>query len=91
MNWEVLTMRSKTSCFNKTVFRKNLTRFAPVWVLYTLCLVLGLFLVYSNAAGSSDRYRDFQFTYQVSQMIQVMGGVNLGYALLVAQLLFCAL
>lgn len=88
MNWEVLTMRSKTSCFNKTVFRKNLTRFAPVWVLYTLCLVLGLFLVYSNAAGSSDRYRDFQFTYQVSQMIQVMGGVNLGYALLVAQLLF---
>ena len=38
-------MRSKTSCFNKTIFKKNLTRFAPVWCLYTLCLLLGLFLL----------------------------------------------
>ena len=33
MNWEVRTMRSGTSCFN-TVYRKNLTRFWPMWAIY---------------------------------------------------------
>lgn len=28
-------MRSKTSFFNPTVYRKNLTRFAPLWLAYT--------------------------------------------------------
>ena len=31
MNWEVRTMQSKTSFFNRTLFRKNLTRFWPLW------------------------------------------------------------
>ena len=35
-------MKSKTSFFNKTVFKKNLTRFAPVMAVYTLCLILGM-------------------------------------------------
>lgn len=77
-------MQSKTSCFNKTVFKKNLTRFAPVWVLYALCLVLGLVLMYSNGG----RRTDFYFAYHMGQMPSVMGVVNLGYALLAAQLLF---
>ena len=42
-------MRSRTSCFNKTVFRKNLLRFAPVWGVYTLCLVVGI-LILSDVA-----------------------------------------
>ena len=29
MNWEVRTMRSVTSCFNSTLYRKNLSRFWP--------------------------------------------------------------
>ena len=33
MSWEVRTMQSKTSCFNGTLFRKNLTRFWPLWGL----------------------------------------------------------
>ena len=33
MNWEVQTMQLKTSCFNKTLFRKNLTRFWPLWAM----------------------------------------------------------
>lgn len=40
-------MQSKTSCFNKTIFRKTLTRFWPVWAAYfavwLLILPLGLF------------------------------------------------
>ena len=31
MNWEVWTMQSKTLFFNRTLFRKNLTRFWPLW------------------------------------------------------------
>lgn len=29
-------MRSKTSFFNKTIFRKNITHFWPIWVLYSI-------------------------------------------------------
>lgn len=33
-------MQSKISCFNKTIFKKNLTRFWPFAVLYALYLIL---------------------------------------------------
>lgn len=32
-------MKSKTSCFNKTIFKKNITQFWPLWGLY-LCYLL---------------------------------------------------
>lgn len=31
MSWEVSTMPSKRSCFNRTLYRKNLSRFWPLW------------------------------------------------------------
>ena len=34
MNWEVRTMRSRTSFFNPTLFWKNVARFWPLWALY---------------------------------------------------------
>ena len=46
MSWEATTMRSKTSCFNKTLFCKHVTRFWPVWAAYLgvwlLVMPLGL-------------------------------------------------
>ena len=50
-------MQLKTSFCNGTIFRKNLTRFAPVWGVYTLCLLLGIFLMYSN--GGTAKYFHF--------------------------------
>ena len=35
-------MKSKTSCFNKTIFKKNVTRFWPIWLLYMGYLVFAL-------------------------------------------------
>ena len=35
-------MKSRTSFFNPVVLRKNLTRFAPLWVLYAVAEVLAL-------------------------------------------------
>ena len=81
-------MQSKTSCFNKAVFRKNLTRFAPVWVLYTICLMVGLFLLYTDGGAAGSFYRQFAFVKNMAELINAMGIINLGYALLVAQLLF---
>ena len=77
-------MQLKTSFFNKTIYRKNLTRFAPVWGIYTLCLILGVLLMYSN--GGTAKY--FHFARNMAQLVEIMGLVNLGYALIVAQLLF---
>ena len=40
MNWEVNTMWSRTWCFNKTLLRKNLTRFWPLWAMASFLAAL---------------------------------------------------
>ena len=77
-------MRSRTSCFNQTVFRKNLLRFAPVWGVYTLCLVMGILLLYTNGGGM----KQFHFARHMTDLVEVMALVNLIYAPIVAALLF---
>ena len=77
-------MQLKTSFFNPTVYKKNLFRFAPVWLCYTLCLVLGLVLMYANGGT----LRQFWFATHMAEIIPIMGVINLAYALLTAQLLF---
>lgn len=77
-------MRSRTSCFNKTVFRKNLLRFAPVWGVYTLCLVMGILLLYTNGGAM----KEFHFARHMTDLVEVMALVNLFYAPIVAALLF---
>ena len=49
MSWEVRIMPSRTSCFNRTLFRKNLSRFWPLWggasflgALFPLAMLLQL-------------------------------------------------
>ena len=74
-------MKSKTSFFNGAAFKKDMTRFAPLWGGYILCLMLGLFLM----AQSGLHY---DFASNLGECIQVMGLVNCGYGLLVGQLLF---
>ena len=77
-------MRSKISCFNPTVYRKNLARFAPVWGVYGLGLVVGILLLYSNGGTA----KHFHFAYHMTQLVEIMGVANLLYAPVVAQLLF---
>lgn len=45
-------MKSRISFFNKTVFRKNFTRFAPAWGLFTLWMCISV-SVFFEQAGSS--------------------------------------
>ena len=74
-------MKLRTSFFNPTVFKKDLTRFAPTWALYTV----GLFMVMAVCMDSAYQYR------QAENLVSILGVtavINMGYAFLNAQLLF---
>ena len=75
-------MKSKTSFCNGTAVRKDLTRFAPLWILYTLCLLLGLALLYVSDDNK------FWFANNIGELIHGSSLINLFYAPLVAMLLF---
>lgn len=77
-------MQSKTSFFNKTVIRKDITRFAPVWGAYTLGLLLALVMM----VVSGGDHREYWPVSHMTDMPGYMAFVNCGYALLTAQLLF---
>jgi len=74
-------MKSRTSSFNSTVFRKDITRFAPAWAAYLILLVL----VLVNIADSGNVYYR---AMNVQDAIVAMAWVNLIYAAVVAQLIF---
>ncbi len=64
MKWEVRTMRSGTSFFNGTVWKKTFLRFWPIWAAYlalwTMCLPLrGLMTLQKENAFSVNDLTDF--------------------------------
>lgn len=74
-------MKSRISFFNGAAFKKDLTRFAPVWLLYTVCLLLGLVMM-------ADSGLDYWLSANIASCISFMGLVNCAYGLLCALLLF---
>lgn len=78
-------MQSKRSFFNQTVFKKNMTRFAPVWVLYTLLLLVILATAYTG----NQVERCYYFAdYLMNNLPFGLAALNICYALVTAQLLF---
>ena len=73
-------MKSNQSFFNKTVFKKNLTRFAPCWGLYTVGALLGLLLLLDSGSG--------WMAANLVDALQAMGMITPIYALVCTQLLF---
>ncbi len=73
-------MKSRTSCC-KAAFWKDVTRFAPVWGLYTVCLFMGLMLMAGGEIGAS-------LPSAMASCVGVMAVVNCGYGLVAAQVLF---
>ena len=74
-------MKSRTSSSKVTALRKDVTRFAPLWVLYIVGAFLGLLMVL-------DLYDNITTPRRIASSIAFMGVVNMIYALLAAQLLF---
>ena len=81
MNWEVRTMRSVTSCFNSTLYRKNLSRFWPIWALYS---VIWLFALPLNLLTTIQRGQGKQPDHRVqgpdgpeaAEVFAVEGGIK---------------
>ena len=74
-------MKSRTSSSKAALLWKDITRFFPVWGIYTLCLLVGLFLLGVDDLG-------FWFPYNISNGIPLMSVINCGYALVVAATVF---
>lgn len=74
-------MKLKTSFFNPTVYKKNLTRFSPVWIGYSLLLLLYA----TNILGLDAAY---QRAFNIESTIPMMAFVNLCYAFILVQMLF---
>lgn len=63
MNWEVQTMPSKTSFCNGTEFRKCLSRWWPLWVIYGVILFIMLPGVLLNARTTTPYVSTEQIGY----------------------------
>ena len=74
-------MKLRTSLCNPTALKKDITRFAPVWVLYTVSLFMILTVVLLE---QSEYYR----SSNLADTLSIMASINLCYGLLNGQLLF---
>ncbi len=63
-------MRSKTSCFNWTIFRKNLFRFWPIWSLYLAILLINMPLsIFMQTTSAASQFQGEEFlSYQLSAL-----------------------
>lgn len=75
-------MKLRISFFNGAVLRKDITRFAPVWGLYTIFTLMAFFLMWGSEPTPA------RFANQACYVMQAMGIVNFFYAALCAVLLF---
>lgn len=90
MNWEVSTMQSKRSFFNRTLFRKNLTRFWPLWgIVSAVGSLMPLYVLLELLNGGGARVTSLEFTqllYTVAAM--AVPAVSCAYAILCAMLVW---
>lgn len=74
-------MKSKTSYFNPSVLLKDITRFSPVWALYTIFLGMLSFFLFHRAPDYINAER-LQYTFGVMAVFTMI------YAILCAMTLF---
>lgn len=72
----------KGTYFSGTVLKKDITRFAPVWGLYTCLMLLFIFLMHG------EREHAARFASNASYIMQSMGLLNIAYGGIVGLLLF---
>ena len=74
-------MKLKTSFFNPAVLKKDITRFAPLWVLYTILQLLFVLLAFDGRVSA-------HIATTAPDILMAMGAVNMLYAILTAAFLF---
>ena len=86
-------MKLKTSFFNPTLYKKDVIRFAPLWVLYTVAMMLIMLSshginIYFVGYYSSEQEITMGYVRSINAMIGPLGIMNLLYGMMAAQLLF---
>lgn len=76
-------MKSRTSFFNKTVLLKDITRFCPVWIIYTI-----LYFMTSFSTMTIGLFDSGQMAYDVAYSTTASAIINLIYAIVCAIFLF---
>ena len=77
-------MQSKTSCFNGTLFRKNLTRFWPLWGLASFIGALFPLSMLLNMARGDWSLTAPEFTRMYYQVVSAVPAISLVYTALCA-------
>ena len=83
MNWEVRTMRSGTSFYNSTLYRKNLARFWPIWAVYGVfwIFLMPLQFLTVHAQYSGTEFLTAQLSRQAAEPLYMLeSGVSLSAA-----------
>ena len=75
-------MKLRTSFFDRSVLKKDITRFTPVWGLYTIFMLLVILLLWDSSTNAA------QFAWSAPEIYISMGVINFIYAALCAGLLF---
>ena len=70
MSWEVRTMRSGTSFFNGTLYKKAFLRFWPIWALYGAQWLLMLPLPFLTTALRGGNPGVSSMAYHLTEMAQ---------------------
>lgn len=92
MSWEVSSMPSKRSFFNRTLFRKNLSRSWPLWVLLSIAgamVPLYILLELIQAPRGSLNPLPSDFAAALYQAVTIFApGFTAAYAILCAMLVW---
>lgn len=75
-------MKLKTSFFNWTVFKKDIVRYFPAWLVYCIA---GLLLSRGSLFGLQENYYTAR---QLAESTGFMSIIHLGYAMVIAMLVF---
>lgn len=78
---EVSLLKLKFSCFSPTVLRKDITRFAPLWAIYSVCLLMILLGLFTEKAVGP-------LAVKLADSLYGMCVINSTYAGLCAMFLF---
>ncbi|MBQ6844638.1 MAG: hypothetical protein IJO60_08400 [Agathobacter sp.] len=65
-------MKSKISFFNKTIFKKNVTLYWPIWVLYTVLLVFAQPVMFWSSCYYSKFYDEYTYQDKLEDLIEVI-------------------
>lgn len=77
-------MKSRISLFNKTVLRKDITRFCPIWIIFAVVNLMGWLGNINILTASEENYLAAQLAWD----LEGQALISFGYAIICALFLF---